>query len=288
MLTQEQLQARRRGIGASEVASVLGLTPWRTPFQVWLEKTGRLEPNELEKLSRPYWGHKLEDDAAEGYEDATGLKLRRVNKTLYHPKHAWMFCHLDRKIVGQKKIVECKAPDAASSFQWGKSGTDQVPDIYFIQVQHQMGVTGWEEADLAVLIGGNDFRFYTIKRDESIIDYIIKKGCEFQNYVETDMPPQFQTRDDVELCYKKDTGHYIDATPDILEKVVQFKEVKSAMKELEVMAKELEYSITHYLKDASGLICQGKTLITWRADKNGKRSLRLKGEKNEHSSTTSI
>ena len=280
MLTKDQLIARRQGIGASEAATILGLSPWKTPLQLWLEKTGRIEPEEMQALSRPYWGHKLEDDAAEGYEDAVGVKVRRVKQTLYHPSYHWMFCHLDRKIVGKKKIVECKSADAYTGTAWGASGTDQAPEAYIIQVQHQMAVTGYKEADIAALIGGNDFRYYSIPRDEELINYIIEKEAEFWRCVETDVPPQAQCRDDVALLYKRDNGVSVEATTDIINKIEQLKEVKSVIKECETLAKDLEKDITFFLKEASSVNYCGQTIITWRADKNGKRILRIAGGKN--------
>jgi putative phage-type endonuclease len=276
MLTKEQLQARRQGIGASEAAAAMGLNAWHSPLEVYMEKKGLIEPKEFGIDSRPYWGNMLEDDVADAYEDYTGYKVRRVTATLKHPKYPWMLCHLDRKVIGQRKLLECKAAHYENRHSWGPSGTDELPEMYLIQVQHQLAVTGYPEADLAVLIGGFDFRLYHITRDEWVIDKIITELSFFwHNHVLANNPPPAIHRQDVTLLYPRDDGALIDANDEIVDTVQTLKEIKENIRTLDQKRLRLETTLADYINTASGVRHEDQILATWKADKNGTRVLRL-------------
>ena len=190
-LTREDwLQARKVGIGGSDIAAIAGLSPWRSPMAVYLDKIGEL-PSQPENEFM-YWGNKLEDIVAEEFTIRTGLKVARKNAILQHPKYPWMLANIDRRIVGEKAGLECKTTSVYGKANWAD---DKIPDMYLLQCQWYMAVTGYDTWWIAVLIGGNTFQHKEIQRDNEIINYLIKIGQDFWTLVENRTPPEIDGSD---------------------------------------------------------------------------------------------
>jgi len=185
MSHEQWLEERRKGIGGSDAAAVAGLSRYRTPIQVYMEKLGLIEPPEENEAM--YWGKKLEDLVAEEFSIRTGLKLRRKNAILRHPDHPFMLANVDRLIVGKDEGLECKTAGAYKANEWDG---DEIPWEYAIQCHHYMAVTGYDAWWIAVLIGGNRFVYKRIERDEEIIANLIKIESDFwNNHVLKQIPP---------------------------------------------------------------------------------------------------
>ena len=168
MSRQEWLDFRRKGIGGSDAAAILGLSPWASPLDVYLSKTGELPTESDEPSDAMRFGSILEDIVAQEFSRRTGLKVRRRNAMLQHKDYPFMLANLDRRIVGGG-ILECKTANAFTAGDWA----DGVPEHYMCQVQHYLAVTGEKFAYIAVLIGGQKFEFARIERDEPFISTII-------------------------------------------------------------------------------------------------------------------
>ena len=184
MLREEWLEFRRRGLGGSDIAAIAGLSPWRSPMAVYLEKIGDIPGQEESEAM--YWGKRLEDVVADEFALKTGLKVARKNAILQHPDHPWMLANIDRRIVGQKAGLECKTTSAYGKENWENG---KVPDMYLLQCQWYMAVTGYDSWWIAVLIGGNTFQYKEIQRDEEIIRHITEIGRDFWGLVENRTPP---------------------------------------------------------------------------------------------------
>lgn len=180
---EEWLEERRTGIGGSDAAAIIGLNPWRSPMDVYLDKIGR-GPDDAESEAA-YWGNRLEAMVAEEFARRMGLKVHRVNALLRHPEHPFMLASIDRRVVGGG-ILECKTTSAWKRDQWDE---DRAPDQYIIQVQHYLAVTGEQQAWLAVLIGGQRFQIVPVERDEDVIENLTRAEAEFWHCVETRTPP---------------------------------------------------------------------------------------------------
>jgi putative phage-type endonuclease len=191
MTTIEQFHADRlTGVGGSDAGTVAGLNPYKTSMELYLEKTGQCEPDDLSDKPAVGWGVKMEEVIAQHYTEVTGLKLRRNNRLLRSQDHPWMIAHLDREVVGQTdRGVEIKMTDCRLAGKWGEPGTDEVPETHLLQTQHYMGVTGKAYFDIAVLIGGNDFRIYTVQRDDELIEYLAEIEGKFWGHVTERIPP---------------------------------------------------------------------------------------------------
>jgi len=182
----EWLEARRRGIGGSDAAVVLGLSRWKTPYQLWQEKTGLIADDDKDTPVM-YWGRTLEAVIRAHYQTATGLYIEVPPKQLRHPENNWMIANVDG-LTSNGKILEIKTARTADG--WGEEGTDEVPDAYALQVQHYMAVTGRKMADIAVLIGGSDFRIYSIGADVQLQSDLIKAESAFWELVQKRAPPE--------------------------------------------------------------------------------------------------
>ena len=184
MPRSEWLAWRQKGIGSSDAAVAIGISPYKSPLALWLEKTNRQEPEDLSTKEAVFWGTTLEPILAEVYQERTGKKVRRVNQILQHPKEPYMLANLDRAIEGGG-ILEIKTAGLRSERQWEEG----VPFAYQIQVLHQLAVTGKAWADVAVLIGGQEFRIYRVERDEDRIATLIDLESRFWRYVTEDQQP---------------------------------------------------------------------------------------------------
>ncbi|MEI5946508.1 hypothetical protein ETJ91_00560 [Bacillus albus] len=186
------LQARKQGIGGSDVSAIAGLNKWKSVVQVFFEKTQAIEKEDIQSESA-YFGNVLEEVVANEFAKRTDLKVQRRNAILQHPEYPWMLANVDRLIVGKKNGLECKIASEYLKKEWED---EEVPAAYLLQCQHYMAVTGYEAWWIAVLIGGNKFVHKKIERDEELIQYLIDIEKDFWlNNVEKNEPPMFDGSD---------------------------------------------------------------------------------------------
>ena len=215
---EEWLTVRKQGIGSSDAAAAVGLNPYKSQLELWLEKTGRdtslpkLDPQDED--SPAYWGNILEPIVATHYSRRSGHRVRRINAVLQHPdpKLAWMLANIDREVIGapEVQILECKTAGINGARLW-KEG---VPEYVQLQVMHQLAVTGKQAADVAVLLGGQYLEVHRIERDESMIARLIDLERLFWDYVVSDTPPPADgtaSADAALRClYPEDNGQTLD------------------------------------------------------------------------------
>ena len=214
MSREQWLAVRQGGIGSSDAAGAVGLSPYKSPLELWLEKTGRKPADDLSQSEAVFWGSTLETIIANVYASRTGNKVRRVNAVLQHPDHSFMLANLDRA-VGSEGVLEVKTAGGHSAKFW----EDGVPEHYQVQVIHQLAVTGKAWADVAVLIGGQDFRIYRIERDEAQIADLIARESAFWNQVESDIQPAVDGSESsgsaLAFLYPRDSGIELDCTESV-------------------------------------------------------------------------
>lgn len=262
---EEWLKARKTGIGGSDAAAIAGINPWKSPISVYLEKIG--EAPEVEENERMYWGKVLEDVVAKEFSKQTGFKVQRRNAILQHPEHQFMIANLDRVFIKDGKvsgILECKTTNEYSKDQWED---DKIPNHYYLQVQHYLEVTGFDEAYIAVLIGGNKFIYKKIQRDQDIINYLIKIESDFWKMVQDKTPPAMDGSADADniLSYlypesEPEKEIRLDSMEDKLEELDR---LKADIAELDRQKKEIEQTIKNEMEDAEVAIV-GERKITWR------------------------
>lgn len=267
------LAERRTGLGGSDAAAALGLSPYKSPYDLYLEKRGE-STDEVLLPERVRWGNRLEDAIAEEYMERTGRKVHRVNRILRHPEHNFILANLDRRIVGELRGLEIKNVDkdiARFSEEWGEPGTDAVPTVYLLQTQHYMAVTGWEAWDLAALVGGNELRVYTIPRDEELIEHMIAQESAFWENVVAGVPPDIRTIEEAKARYPVSQPKTIDATDSIAAIVSELRSLKATAKEAEEAMDEAQARVLAFLGDHDTLMHRGAAIATWKSSKSSKR-----------------
>lgn len=257
------LDERKTGIGGSDAAVILGLSKYKTPLQLAEEKLGAVEPFSGNRFTEA--GNRLEDVIAHWYADTTHEKIARVNKTLRQKDHPYIMAHVDRRVLNRFRVLECKSADKWTMEQWGEEGSDEVPDAYFIQVQHYLMFPSFIDGDLAALIGGNDFRIYRIKPDEELQDMILRAEIEFWETIKRGDLPQPVNQDDTKRLWPRDNGKIIFADDEVIQWHEQLKEAKGMKKDLEKKISELKTKIQCFMGEHTILKDpHGKKLYSWK------------------------
>lgn len=230
----EWLKLRQQGIGGSDAAAILGMNRWKSPIDVWVEKTIS-QPIEDDSSEYAYWGQLLESVVASEFQKRTGLKVRKCNYLLQNTEYPFMLANIDREIIGQKSGLECKTTSEYNKDKWVD---DEIPAEYILQCQHYMAVTGYESWWIAVLIGGNKFVYKEIHRDEELIKLLIDAEQDFwHDYVEPKIMP---SADGSAACtkvlgelYPQSNGNVIDLDAEAKELLEQRKILKDNYDALE-------------------------------------------------------
>lgn len=179
------LELRNMGIGGSDASVIVGDNPWKSPYALWLEKTGQLVPEDISDKEPVYWGTTLEDVVAKEFTKRSGKRVRRCG-TMQSNDVPWMLANVDRLVIGEKAGLECKTTNAFNIKAWQDDG---LPNAYYWQCQHYMMVTGLPTWYIAVLIGGQHYDYKCIPRNDDDIDYLAQKEEEFWDRVQTMTPP---------------------------------------------------------------------------------------------------
>lgn len=269
---QQWLEDRRKGIGGSDAAAVLGCSPWATPLDVYLDKIGEAGPQEETDAMR--FGTLLEPVIRDEYRRRTGHEVMHSSALNFvSEEHPFMRASLDgiAKPEGKtSRVLEIKT--ARSADGWGEEGTDEVPIQYNAQVQHYMAVTGFRTADIAVLIGGSQFRIYTVEADRELHEAMIQCEHDFwYGHVLARVPPEPVNADDVEKLFQKDNGTAIEAGEEIFAVWDDLREARARAKALDAEIEELELRIKTAMGEASELRHMGSVLATWKAARDSSR-----------------
>lgn len=180
------LEYRKQGIGGSDASVVCGISRYKSPVELWMEKTNQIPCQEAGEAA--YWGTQLEAMVSTEFSKRTGVEVRRVLQLLQSAEYPFMLANLDGVCEHPDLgtcVFEAKTASAYKAGEWD----DAIPDEYMLQIQHYMAVTGYQGAYIAVLIGGNTFRWCFVARDESLIASLIELEADFWNHVKDGTPP---------------------------------------------------------------------------------------------------
>ena len=180
------LAYRKQGIGGSDAAVVCGISRYRSPVELWMEKTNQMPDQEVGEAA--YWGTQLEGLVRAEFTKRTGIQVEHRMELLRSDEHPFMQANLDGTCLHPDLgpcIFEAKTASAFKAGEW----EDGIPDEYFLQVQHYMAVTGYGGCYIAALIGGNTFRWKFIPRDEELITMLVQLEADFWQHVQSETPP---------------------------------------------------------------------------------------------------
>jgi putative phage-type endonuclease len=265
LTTEEWLELRRKkGLGGSDAAAACFKSRFKSPYALYREKIGEYEP--IVDSEKAHFGKILEDIVAKEFETRTGKKVWKVNQMIFHPEYDFMFAEVDRRVVGENAILECKTTDKYNLKEWTD---DEVPEEYIIQAQHYLAVTNCEKAYFAVLIGGNTFKWYEMERDEELIQDIIEMEKAFWHCVQTKTEPVIDgsssTKAVLDAMYPPEEAQeeQIQLSEQAYELSQQYEEIKDRIKELEDKKNEVENKLKKELGEfEAGSV--GDYVITWK------------------------
>lgn len=270
---KQWLEVRKGGIGSSDAAAAVGLCPYKSQLELWMEKTGRAAANGEEPgMDSPmFWGTLLEPYVAVAYMQKTGRKVRKLNAVLQHPTFPFMLANIDREIVGATdvQILECKTAGEFGSRLW----RDDVPEYVQIQVQHQLAVTGKNAADVAVLLCGQKLNIHRIERDEDVIGRLTVLEAKFWEYVETDTPPPADGSESAAQALRHlypGDGTTLDFTDDqaLNDAFANLAALRVDLEEKGAQAEHLKQTIQQAMGDASRAVFAAGE-ITYKRSKDG-------------------
>lgn len=285
----EWLQQRRTGIGGSDIAAILGLSPWRTSVDVYLDKVGET-PLDTDLGEPAYWGTVLEDVVAAEFTKRTGRRVQRVRSILRHPGRDWALASIDRALVaegtraraddgvlkGATGLLECKTGGAHALQHWrGDDGSDSLPVHYAAQCMWYLAVTGLEVCEVAALIGGQSYLIRRVERDEETIRAMFDQAEAFwRRHVLERRAPEPKTGADAAKLFQQDSGDLIDITtdPDTLALLNDLRSYRARIADIEAERDAIEDAIKARIGPASGLALDGKPVVTWKAAKPSART----------------
>lgn len=277
---EEWLKAREDGIGASEVAAIVGLSPWETPFSLWLRKTGQVPP--LAETEAMHMGHLLEEVVATLWSERTGWRVVKASAKdiIYRDaEHPWRFCTPDRYAYEvdadtgkrSKVLIECKT--SSMGFD-----PDDLPVNYLAQCQYQMHITGIHVCYLCWLVNGRSFGYARLEYDAAFAEWLVTEVDKFWfECVKGGKEPELITVSDFAFKGSKE-GSTIEADSAALERIAELRETSASRAELEAKEEALKDNLKLFMGESEALVSKGCILATWKSGKKGRQFL-LKKQK---------
>lgn len=266
----EWLEHRRRGIGGSDVAAIAGLSQWRSPLAVWLEKTGVYVPDD-EPTEAMEWGTLLEPVVADEFSRRSGIPTVPSRQLLAHPDHAFMQANVDRVVphdpvegIATAGIYEGKTTSPWARKDWADN---RVPDYAALQTHHYLSVTGLDYAYIAVLIGGQRLEWRRVERDPEIAEYLLTIESEFWRLVEN-MDPPAPVESDAALLgdvWSPEPGSTVVLSDELLDALAERQRAKAEEKAAKERAAEAQARIELALGNREfGVTADGLVVCSWK------------------------
>lgn len=263
-------------VGGGSIAAILGLSPWHSPLDAYLQIVEGEE--EISESKREFFDDRkdLEPWAAKKFRRKTGLDVVRTNERYIDAEFPWMRAEIDFE-ASDGSNGETKTVHPNTAWQWGDPDSEEPPYYVTAQAMHGLGVTGKEKCYVQALIGFDDYRLYEVHRDEEVIQRIRAGAVSFWNHhVLPRRAPQPNTADDLLRLYRRDSGRAVQATPEVRSALEDIQRFKQESKLLELRQQAAEFIVKNFMRDATELHIGASAVATWRADSRGVRIFRLK------------
>lgn len=270
MLTEEQKELRKTGIGGSDAAPVAGLSRYKSNVDVYLEKLGLAELSGENEAS--YWGSVLEEIIIKEYMKQNNIEVIRKNELLKSSKYPWMIANIDGYIPEKNAILECKTTNSMKAAEWGEELTDDLPTEYLLQCAHYRIVTDCNFVAIAVLIGGQKYKQYIYEKNAKLEEKLIKAEHDFwHNHVLPQEPPKIKKYEDACKLFKIANETSKKADLKIEEQLKSYSDALMGIKKLKEQADFLKANLAEYLGDSSILEDElGRILATWKNKKTNR------------------
>lgn len=276
MLTEKQKKERRDGIGGSDMSIILGLSQYKTPLMLYLEKKGLMESSYVE-TEQQRWGNKLEGTIRQHFATTHSVDVTEPD-TFVHPVLNYMRGNVDGYIPAWDAILEIKCADKFNKQEWGAHESDDIPLSYLVQVAHYCLVSNAERAIIAVLIGGNEYREFSYVRDKEIEERILEAASLFWSCFKNDEMPPCTNIDDLKLKYSHPKPlSVIETSSQIMSCLEKLRDIREQLKTLTQSEEKYKFKVMNYMGDHEYLLdAAEKTLVTWKKLKNGNRTFLIK------------
>lgn len=260
---------RRTGVGGSDAAAIIGVSPYQSALGLWERKRG-IVTDERPPTERMIWGTRLERAILDGYAEDHGRKVRSSGRVFRrHPVHEFVVGHPDGE-TEDERLIEVKTT-AMLDDRWGPDGSDEIPAHYFAQVQHYLILTGYAVADVAALVGGRELHVYTVEADRAFAEALLDAEHAFWQGVVNDVPPEPDGSDDAAAAlrrmFPRSTPEEIVATPEMADAADEFLAARTARDMQQSIMDVNAQRIQRFMGARSRMIGPGFT-ATW-SDRSG-------------------
>ncbi len=276
MLTEEQRSRRQEGLGASDSAIIMGYSSYKTPYQLYLEKTGTVS-TEDEITEQQYWGNALEPLIIQRFAEENHVEVTFPD-TVYHPSYSYLFANLDGWIASENAVVEAKCANSFQRKEWDMAASDGIPLVYLIQIAKQCAITDASRGYCAVLIGGMEYKQFIYERDLALEELIIQADVAFWNAVQNRIEPPPINTSDCRLKFPTPNPDKVaQSTFKTSNALAELMNVKMRLKELTEQEDKFKMHLMSHMGNAEYLVGQeGELLATWKATKKGTRVFNIK------------
>jgi putative phage-type endonuclease len=292
---------RKGFIGGSDIAAILGISPWKTAYELWEEKTTdwqEASSEERDKVLRR--GKKLEPMVIEMLQEEHDVWVLDRNQIHVDEEYPFLRAEIDFEYsmsyieAGGSGVHEIgngdvKTVHPMAARDWGEQGTDEFPAYHGAQFQHGLGVTKRTHTKVGALIGADDLRVYEVDRDEDLIAYIRKTSVDFWfNHVIAGVPPGIQSSEDASKVLSRFEGFAWTGNEEVWKQLDILKGVKEAQKRLEATRDGLEIAVKTALANAATdrgvegdskkfaiLGPDGKPAVTWNSQQTNRIAVKL-------------
>ena len=267
----EWLQHRTQGIGSSEVATVVGLNPYETPYQLWRRKVGIDAP--IDDNQYMIAGRLLEDAVSRFFEEETNKKIiasskgdwliQSKTKPYLQVSPDRLYWLGDKRNNANKGILECKTTQK-------QIDKDNLPRHWFCQLQYQLGVSGLQQGAIAWLTQGKDFGYSELNFVPDFYEWLVEEVDRFwiDNILGKKEPDLVSVDDVVTMFPNHVEGKIINVEEEMFDKVIKLKEIKNSISELETQKKSLEADIKFAFADNETMSYQDITIATLKSSKS--------------------
>lgn len=265
---------RRTYLGGSDTAAILGLSPWKSPLELYLEKIGEApeqapDPAREKVLNRGKRWEPVVIDMLLDELRSRGHEVKVIARNRRHQDADLPYLaaeiDLELRVDGEEVNGEMKTVHPFAAKAWGEPGSDEIPVYYTAQVMHGLMVKPRPRCIVAALIGADDLRIHEVRRDADIIASIRASEVEFWRRVQERDPPPVRTAADALALFPQDAGTVVEASADVLSAFNRLRELKAQAKDIDADITALEDAVKAYMLDAATLASGGQVLATWRA-----------------------
>lgn len=290
---EDWLRLRQSGIGGSDISALMGISPYKTAYDVYQDKKADIIKDSQSEMA--YWGTILEDIVAKEYAKRNHTKVQKVNYMLRHPEHHFAIANIDRAVVNPQigktvrikndtlttdKLLEVKTASEYMKNVWGDEESDQVPDHYNLQCQWYMGITGVHSCDLALLLGGNKYRQYSIKFDKELFEMMIDVAKDFwTNNVLAEVEPTPTTLANAKQKYAKalpESTLNLAFDDDNIAIIDRYVELKESEKQIKATLEDAQTQLINLIGFNETLAVDGEIVATYTSQK-GRETFDKKG-----------